>query len=268
MSTMPQPLFDLTGKRALITGATKGIGRAIAEAFVDHGATVAITSRDAGDAADAARAIDARAGRKAAIGVGCDLDDLNATLAAFDEALDRLGAMDVLICNAAATPSRYGAAADLPIDEYEHLLQTNIVHNLALMNRAATHMKERGEGVILVTSSGAGMRPAYGMLPYGVAKAGLNHAVRSLGAELAPFNIRVNAIAPGMTRSWSLEEEMKRNPEVIERYARSIPLGRIIEPEEIAAGMVFLASTGGRSITGQVIVIDGGEPGVGRPSAD
>jgi NAD(P)-dependent dehydrogenase (short-subunit alcohol dehydrogenase family) len=112
------------------------------------------------------------------------------------------------------------------------------------------------------------MRPAYGMLPYGVAKAGLNHAVRSLGAELAPFNIRVNAIAPGMTRSWSLEEETKRNPEVVERYARSIPLGRIIEPEEIAAGMVFLASTGGRSITGQVIVIDGGEPGVGRPSAD
>jgi len=264
---MPRSLFDLTGKKAFITGATKGIGRAIAQAFVDHGATVAITSRNADDAVEAAREIDVNAGRDVAIGIGCDLDDLQATLAAFDEALDRLGAMDVVICNAAATPSTYGPAGELAIHEYERLLQTNIVHNMALMNRAARHMKERGEGVILVTSSGAGLRPAYGMMPYGIAKAGLNHAVRSLGAELAPFNVRVNGIAPGMTRSWSLEEEMKRNPEVVERYAASIPLGRIVEPEEIAAGMVFLASTGGRSITGQIIAIDGGEPGVGRPSA-
>jgi NAD(P)-dependent dehydrogenase (short-subunit alcohol dehydrogenase family) len=267
MSKMPPSLFDLTGKRTFITGATKGIGRAIAEAFVDHGATVAITSRASSEAADAAGAINAGARRDAAIGIGCDLDDVQSALTAFDEALERLGAMDVLICNAAATPSRYGSAADFAIEEYERLLRTNIVNNMALMNRAAAHMKERGEGVILVTSSGAGLRPNYGILPYGVAKAGLNYAVRALGAELAPFNVRVNGIAPGMTRSWSLEQESKRNPGVIDTYARNIPLGRVIEPEEIAAGMVFLASAGARNMTGQIIAIDGGEPGGGRPSS-
>jgi len=262
---MPQPLFDLTGKNALVTGATKGIGRAIAEAFVDHGAMVAVTSRDHDEAAQAAEAISARVGRHAAIGVSCDLDDLQNALAAFDLALEQLGTLDVLVCNAAATPSRFGGAADFAIEEYERMLQTNIVHNMALMNRAAAHMKDRGEGVILATSSGGGLRPAYGIFPYGVAKAGLNHAVRALGAELAPFNVRVNAIAPGLTRSWSLEQELAKNPEAIARYSRSIPLGRIVEPEEIAAGMVFLASAGGRSVTGQIIAIDGGEPGLGSP---
>jgi NAD(P)-dependent dehydrogenase (short-subunit alcohol dehydrogenase family) len=146
-------------------------------------------------------------------------------------------------------------------------MQANIVNNLGLMTHAAGAMKERRDGVILVTSSAGGVRPAYGVFPYGVAKAGLNFAVRNLGAELAPYNVRVNGVAPGLTRSWSLEQTMKEDPAVVERFKQGIPLRRIIQPEEIAAGMVFLASEGGKAMTGQMIVMDGGEPGPGVPPA-
>src|SRR3546814_15118016 len=124
-------------------------------------------------------------------------------------------------------------------------------------------MKERRAGVILVTSSAGGVRPAYGVFPYSVSKAGLNHAVRCLAGELAPFNVRVNGVAPGLTRSWSLEESMKEDPEVIERFKQGIPLRRIIQPEEIAAGMVFTHSGGGQGMPGPMIVMDGGDQGPG-----
>lgn len=263
---MSQALFDLTGKRAFITGATKGIGRAIAEAFADHGAVFALTSRHGAEAETAAREINNRVGRNAAIGIESDLLKLDKLLASYDEAVARLGQIDVLVSNAAATSSIFGSAPDFSVEEYMQLMQANVVNNVALMNHAAAAMKERRDGVILVTSSAGGVRPAYGVFPYSVSKAGLNHAVRCLAGELAPFNVRVNGVAPGLTRSWSLEESMKEDPEVIERFKQGIPLRRIIQPEEIAAGMVFLASEGGKAMTGQMIVMDGGEPGPGvRP---
>lgn len=264
---MQQPLFDLTGKTALVTGATKGIGRAIAEAFADHGATVALTSRNRAEAEAVAAAINARVGRDAAIGLESDLYDLGKSIAAHDAAVARFGRIDILVCNAAATPSIFGGAADFAVEEYASLMQANVVNNLAMMNHAAAAMKERRDGVILATSSAAGVRTGYGVFPYGVSKGALSHAVRLLASELAPYNVRVNAIAPGLTRSWSVEQAMAHAPEVMDAFTKSIPLGRITEAEEIAAGMVFLASTGGRAITGQTIAIDGGEPGSGAPPA-
>lgn len=264
---MSRSLFDLTGKRAFITGATKGIGRAIAEAFADHGAVLALTSRHGPEAETAAKEINARVGRDAAVGIESDLLDLDRLLASHDEAVAHLGEIDVLVCNAAATSSIFGAAPDFSIAEYTQLMQANIVHNVALMNHAAAAMKARRDGVILATSSASGVRPAYGVFPYGVAKAGLNHAIRCLAGELAPFNVRVNGVAPGLTRSWSLEQAMEEDPEVIERFKQGIPLRRIIQPAEIAAGMVFLASEGGKAMTGQIIVMEGGEPGSGTPPA-
>jgi NAD(P)-dependent dehydrogenase (short-subunit alcohol dehydrogenase family) len=262
---MSGSLFDLTGKRAFITGATKGIGRAIAEAYVDHGALVALTSRHGAEADAAAREINERVGRDAVIGIESDLFDLPKLLASYDEAVAHFGQIDVLVCNAAATSSIFGSAPDFSVEEYTHLMQANIVNNIALMNHASAAMKERRDGVILATSSASGHRAAYGVFPYGVSKAGLNHAVRCLAGELAPFNVRVNGIAPGLTWSWSLEQSMKEDPEVIERFKRGIPLRRIIQPQEIAAGMVFLASEGGKAMAGHIIVMDGGEPGTGGP---
>ena len=264
---MLRNLFDLTGKTAFITGATKGIGRSIVEAFVDHGATVVLSSRKGHEAEAAALEINARYGREAAFGVEADLGKLDQMLAAYDSAVTRLGKIDVLVCNAAETPDGFGAAADFPREKYVRLMELNIINNAMLMNHAAVAMKARRDGVILATSSAAGSRPSFGIFPYGVAKAGLNHVIRGLGAELAPYNVRVNAVAPGLTRSFSLEHAIKETPEAIEQFRLAVPLGRIIEPEEIAAGMVFLASEGGKALTGQVILMDGCEPGSGTPPA-
>lgn len=260
---MPQTLFDLTGKTAFVTGATKGIGRAIAEAFVDHGARVVLTGRSKADADRAAAEINDRVGRVAAFGGEADIHDLDLYLRAYDAAVAELGHIDILVCNAAALPSTFGGAADFPVEEYARLMQANVVNNTALMNHAAAAMKERRDGVILATSSAAAKRAIYGIMPYGVSKAALSHVVRTLGAELAPFNVRVNAIAPGLTRSFSVEQTMQHDPDAFDMFVKGVPLRRIIEAEEIAAGMVFLASSGGKAMTGQTIVMDGGEPGPG-----
>lgn len=264
---MLRNLFDLSGKTAFITGATKGIGRAIAEAFVDHGATVILSSRSGSDAEAAATEINARYGRDAATGATADLGNLDQLFSAYDAAAQRFGKIDILVCNAAETSQGFGRATDFPHAKYMRLMELNIVNNVMLMNHAAEAMKARRDGVILVTSSGSGVRPAYGVFPYGVSKAGLNHAVRALGAELAAYNVRVNAVAPGLTRSFSMEKSMEASPEAVGRFVKRIPLGRIIEAEEIAAGMVFLASEGGKAMTGQIVVMDGGEPGSGAEFA-
>ena len=264
---MARNLFDLSGKTAFVTGATKGIGRAIVEAYVDHGAVVALSSRKGGEAEAAAREINARAGREAAVGVEADLGNLDQMLAAYDAMAKRLGKIDILVCNAAETPDGFGSASDFPREKYLRLMELNIINNAMLMNHAAVAMKARRDGVILATSSAGGSRASYGIMPYGVSKAGLNHVVRSLGAELAPYNVRVNGVAPGLTMSYSLQQAIRETPEAIEAFKMGVPLGRIIDAEEIAAGMVFLASEGGKAMTGQVILMDGGEPGSGTPPA-
>lgn len=262
---MAESLFDLTGKTALITGSTKGIGRAIADAFVDHGARVAVCGRKAADAEAVAAEINARVGREAAFGLAADLMDRASLIAAHDAAVARFGPLDVLVCNAAATPTAFGSMLDYPIEGYSTLMEANVVNNAALMNHAARPMKERRDGVILVTTSTGGINPSFGTIPYGTAKAALMFLVRGLAAELAPWNVRVNTVAPGLTRSWSMEQEEKRNPEALDRFKARVPLRRIIEAREIAAGMVFLASEGGKAMTGQTIAMGAGEPGNGAP---
>lgn len=264
---MVRNLFDLTGKTAFITGGTKGIGYAIANAFVDHGATIVFTSRTADAVKVVADEINQRAGRNAASGVVADLADVAQTLAAYDQAVESLGRVDVLVCNAAALPQTFGPADQTDAAEYARLVNVNIVNNAALMNHAAVDMKARRDGDILVTTSASGVRPSFGVLAYGVSKAGLNFLVRGLGAELAPYNIRVNGVSPGLTRTAAMEERTRQDPEWIESLTAGIPLGRVVEPEEIAAGMVFLASAGGKSMAGQILNIDGGEPGTGAPNA-
>ena len=262
---MTYPLFDLTGKKALITGSTKGIGREIAEAFADHGAQVAVCGRKLADAEAAAADINARVGREAAFGLAADLMDRTGLIAAHDTAVARMGRIDVLVCNAAMTPEDYCSMLDYPADGYSKLMEGNIVNNAALMSHAARPMKERRDGVILATSSGGGINPGYSTVPYGISKAGLNFLVAGLAAELAPFNVRVNAVAPGLTRSWSMEQTMKHNPAAMDVFVSRVPMRRIIEGREIAAGMVFLASEGGKAITGEVIAMTAGTAGNGAP---
>lgn len=260
---MTAGLFDLSGKHAFITGGTKGIGRAIAEAFADHGATFALTGRDREVAEAAAAEINRRVGRQAAFGLAAELSDRAGLIGAYDTAVALMGRVDILVCNAAAHAKAFGGATASDPQEYARLLEWNVVNNAALMNHAAESMKQRRDGVILVTSSASGVRPINAALAYGVSKAGLNHFVRSLGGDLAPYNVRVNAIAPGLTLTEKLRERMTENADMVEVMRRRVPLRRMIDPREIAAGMVFLAGEGGRAITGQTIVMDGGEPGPG-----
>ena len=262
---MAHNLFDLSGKFAFVTGATKGIGRSIAEAFTDHGATVVVTGRKAEDAEQAAAELNARAGREAAFGQAFEVTDLENSIASYDAAVARFGRIDIVVLNAAALIHDFGPAEKFKIEDYREMMNANVVNNTAVLNHAAAAMKERRDGVLLVTSSGGGVRPSYGVFPYAVSKAGLNFVVRTLAAELAPYNVRLNAVAPGLTMSHSLAQTMEAQPEVIEGFKQHIPLQRITQPEEIAAGMVFLASTAGRAMTGQVLSIDGGEPVLGIP---
>ena len=260
---MTARLFDLSGRKAFITGATKGIGRAVADAFADHGATFVLTSRSQAEAEEVALTIDQRVGRGAAFGMAADLADLARTIEAYDEAVKLLGQIDILVCNAAALPNAFAAADKIDLREYERMVSVNIVNNAGLINHAAAAMKERRDGDLLVTTSSTGVWPAFGVMPYGVSKAGLNFLVEALGAELAPYNVRVNAVAPGLTRTAAMEERSRLDPEFMQTLTKSIPLRRVVEPEAIAAGMVFLASSGGRSMTGQILSIDGGRPGLG-----
>jgi NAD(P)-dependent dehydrogenase (short-subunit alcohol dehydrogenase family) len=189
-------------------------------------------------------------------------------IAAYDAALERLGRIDVLVCNAAVVPSNYGAASDTPLEEYSNLMESNIVNNAALMIHASVGMKARRDGVIVAVSSTGGINPTHGAMPYGVSKAGLNFFVKGLGGELAPYNVRVNAVAPGLTRSWSMEQSVKANPEAMATFTKRVPLRRIIEPKEIAAGVILLATEGGKAMTGQIISMGAGDRGYGAPGAE
>jgi len=260
---MTHILFDMSGKIAYITGGTKGIGKAIANAFADHGAKVALTGRSSRDAEAIAAEINERVGREAASGLAADLGDRDALIASYDAAVRQFGRVDVLVCNAAALPSTFGLAADTPAEEYSRLMKWNVVNNAALINHATAAMKARRDGVILVTNSGSGIDPAAGVLPYGTSKAALTFFVRALARELAPYNVRINAIAPGLTLSDALQERMRTNPDHVASMLRQVPLRRFIAPEEIAAGMVFLATEGGKAMTGKTIVMEAGEQGPG-----
>jgi len=262
---MTSTLFDMTGKTAYITGGSKGIGRAIANAFVDHGAAIVLTGRSLEEAERVAADINAGVKREVAFGSAADLADRTKLIASYDSAVRKLGRIDVLVCNAAAHPSTFGPAATNAPEEYSRLMEWNVVNNAALINHAAVAMKERRDGVILVTSSSSGIDPAYSVLPYGTSKAGLSFFVRGLAGELASYNVRINAIAPGLTLSDKLQERIRDNPELVDGMLRQVPLRRFIAPQEIAAGMVFLASEGGKAITGKTIVMEAGEqgPGVG-----
>jgi len=251
---MCSPLFDLTGKAALITGSTKGIGKSIAEHLARAGAKVVISSRKA-DACEAVKKEFDAMGLES-IAIPCnvarkdDLENLVAkTMAAF-------GKIDILVCNAATNPV-YGPTASASDEAFDKIMGTNIRSNWQLCNRVIPQMAERGDGAVIIVSSIAALRGNGVIGLYGVSKAADAALARNLAVEWGPKNIRINAIAPGLVKTdfaralW--EDDKARGA----REAQT-PLRRLGEPEDIAGIAVMLASRAGAFTTGQLIVADGG----------
>lgn len=251
---MTSRLFDLAGKVALVTGSSRGIGRAIAEAFADAGAKVVISSRRQ-DACDrVARTLRARGAE--AVAIACNVSDRGAAEALAGEAEERLGPIDVLVGNAAANPY-FGPLRGIGDEAWDKTMHTNVRANLRLCNRVIPGMAERGGGAVVLVSSIAAFKGDAALGAYAVSKAAEIQLVRSLAVEWGPAGVRVNAVAPGLVRTdfaralW--EDDARRS--VRERVT---PLRRIGEPEDVAGAAVFLASRAGAYVTGQCIVVDGG----------
>ena len=248
-------LFDLTGKVAIVTGSTKGIGKAIAERLAEHGAKVAISSRKS-DACDAVAAAINADHPGAAIACPANIsskDDLqrlvDATRAAF-------GKVDILICNAASNPY-YGPMSGISDEAFRKILDNNIVSNNWMISMVAPEMAERRDGAIVIVSSIGGLRGTAVIGAYAISKAADMQLARNLAQELSPSNIRVNCIAPGLVKT-DFAKALWDTPEGERRASSGTPLRRLGEPDDIAGAAVLLSSRAGSWMTGQTIVIDGG----------
>ncbi len=248
------PVVDLTGKVAIITGSSRGIGRSIAETMAHAGARVVVSSRKQG-ACEAVAAGIREAGGEAIV-VPCNISDKAQVEHLVDETLRTWGRVDALVCNAASNPY-FGPLTDVPDEVFAKIMHNNVLANLWLARRVAPGMKERGDGSIIVVSSIGGLRGDAWLGAYNISKAADMQLVRNLAVELGPANIRVNGIAPGLIKT-DFARALWDNPELLARIERSTPLARIGEPDEIGGLAAFLASRSASFITGQVIVADGG----------
>ncbi len=249
-------LFDLTGKVAIITGSSRGIGRAIAERLAEHGAKVVISSRKAAPCEEVAAGINAARGAGRAIAVPANIsskDDLANLVARTREAFGRV---DIVVCNAASNPY-YGPMSGISDDQFRKILDNNVIANHWLIQMVAPEMIERRDGAIVIVSSIGGLRGSPVIGGYNISKAADFQLARNLAVEFGPHNIRVNCIAPGLIRT-DFARALWENPETLARYNSTTPLGRIGEPDEIAGVAVMLASKAGSFMTGQGIVVDGG----------
>ncbi len=249
-----QSLFDLTGKVALITGSSRGIGRAIAEHMAHHGATVIVSSRTQAECDEVARAISARGGRALAIAADVGRKEQLERLVA--ETLGQCGRIDILVCNA-ATNTHFGPLAKASDESFDKMMAVNVRSVWQLCNLVIPQMAARKDGAVIITSSIASVKgnPLIGL--YGIAKSAVNALVRNLATEWGPSNVRVNAIAPGLVKTefaralWS-DDKLRTAREA------ATPLRRIGEPDDIAGLAVMFASRAGAFTTGQVLIADGG----------
>ena len=251
---MTRGLFDLTGKVALITGSSKGIGRAIAERMAEHGAKVVVSSRKKEPCEQVAAGIRAKGGE--AIVLPANIGHKDQLQGLVDQTVAAWGGIDVLVCNAAVNPY-FGPSIDTPDDAFDRVMASNVRSNFWLCNMVLPQMAARGGGAIIVISSIAGIRGTPTLGVYGISKAADAALVRNLAVEWGAHNIRANCIAPGLVRT-DFARALWENPAILGKRIKDSPLPRIGEPDEIAGAAIFLASPAGSFTTGQTFVIDGG----------
>ncbi|MBU2605606.1 MAG: SDR family oxidoreductase [Alphaproteobacteria bacterium] len=249
-------LFDLSGKSAIITGSSRGIGRAIAEAMADQGAKVTISSRKPGPCQEVADAINKKHGDGTAIAVPANISSKNELQAMVDATNKAFGKVDVVVCNAAANPY-YGPMEGITDDQFEKVLQNNIISNHWLIQMCMPQMRERKDGAIILVSSIGGLRGSPIIGAYNISKAADFQLARNLATEYGKDNIRVNCIAPGLIRT-DFARALWEDPKNLKSALSGTPMARIGEPVEIAGAAVYLASAAGAYMTGQMMVVDGG----------
>ncbi|MEO1192979.1 MAG: SDR family oxidoreductase [Pseudomonadota bacterium] len=250
----PAP-FDLTGKVAIVTGSSRGIGRAIAEAYAAAGAKVLVSSRSAEACAPVVAAIEAAGGTALATGCHVGKPDQQEALVAL--AQEAFGGIDILVCNAATNPV-YGPMHQASDAVFDKIMATNVRSVFQLCNLTCPMMAARGGGSVVIISSIAGLRGSEVIGLYGVSKAAEAQLARNLAVEWGPKGIRVNAIAPGLVRT-DFAKALLDDPVRLKRSEERNPLRRVGEPEDIAGVALFLAGPGSAYVTGQTIVADGGE---------
>ncbi len=248
-------LFDLTGKNAFVTGASRGIGKVIAVALADAGADVALVARSADGLAETAEAITA-VGRKAIV-IPTDVTGQEAVADAAARAIDELGYVDIVVNNAGGSnfmvPFR-----DLRLAGWDKLIQLNLSSAVYVCHAFAGHMLDRGKGSMINVASVAGVASAPLMSPYGAAKAALISLTKSLAVEWGPSGVRANALCPGWTAT-DLNRTLWEDPAAGPATIANVPMGRWGNPEEMAGAAIFLASDASSFMTGQVVVVDGGQ---------
>ena len=242
-------MFSLAGKSAIVTGSTRGIGRAIAEGLMTAGARVVISSEDAADTARVASEL-------ATPGIACDVTDAAALARLVDFARVELGGIDVLVCNAGIT-GRPGPFADIDMGDYDRVMATNLTSQVDLCNLALPHIAARGGGSAILVSSISGLRGNGRINAYALAKAGVAQLARNLAVEWGPRGVRINAISPGFIAT-ELSGPLLSDAAFMARRMAMTPLRRPGLPAEVAGAVVFLASPAGAFVTGHNLVIDGG----------
>lgn len=249
-------LFDLGGKVAVITGSSRGIGRAIAERMAEQGAKVVISSRKSGPCEEVAAAINAKHGAGSAIAVPANIASKPDLQNLVQTAMQSFGRIDILVCNAASNPY-YGPMSGIEDDQFRKVLDNNVIANHWLIQMVAPQMIERRDGAVIIVSSIGGLRGSPVIGAYNISKAADFQLARNLAVEFGPHNVRVNCIAPGLIKT-DFARALWENPDTLAQVTSTTPLRRIGEPDEIAGAAVYLASSAGSFITGQAIVVDGG----------
>ncbi len=243
--------FELTGKVALVTGGTRGIGRGIVEQLLAQGAKVAFCAEDAAAVAQAQAELN-----DAALGVHCDVEN-DAGLAGFvDQAAGHFGGIDIVVCNAGIT-GRTRTFAALEMDDFDHVMNINLRHMIVLAKLARPYLEARGGGSIILMASISAIRGNGSISSYAIAKAGVAQLARNLAVEWGPKNIRTNAIAPGLIRT-ELSAPLEGNAEFMKARMQMTPLRRMGTINEIAGTTIWLSSSAGAFVNGQTIIVDGG----------
>lgn len=249
-------LFDLSGKIAVITGSSRGIGRAIAERMAEAGANVVVSSRKAGPCEEVAQAINKARGAERAIAIPSSIsakDDLTRLVA---DTRAKWGKIDILVCNAASNP-HFGSLSGISDEQFRKVLDNNILSTHWLVQMVAPEMIKRRDGAIIIISSIGAFRGSPVIGAYNISKAADIQLARNLAVEYGPSNVRVNCIAPGLIRT-DFSRALWENKETLDQMTKPVPLRRIGEADEIAGAAVYLASPAASFVTGQTIVIDGG----------